>query len=101
MQLQLTPRRIALGGVLSLFLILQCLGNISGGKWSVTSGVLFGLLGIVLVWAAVFTARTPPPHIRRLSFPSFMLVFLFAIVFFLALFKVLDVFHVPWRQYWH
>jgi len=100
MQLQVTPKRVLIGAGLSLLLVLQCVGNVIGHKWSMLTGILFGILGIALAWTVALTARSQPQVPVRREFRKFVLVFLASVAFFWILFAVLDVFHVPWRQYW-
>ena len=86
------------GAGLSLLLILQCIGNVSGGRWPISTAVVSGVLGVVLVWIIALTAR------RRTSaqgeFRKFILIFLASVAFFWILLAILDAFHIPWRQYW-
>jgi hypothetical protein len=82
----------------SVLLILQCIGNVSGGRWSTSAGLIFAVLGVALVWSIALAV--PPRSLARRNFRRFALIFLASVVFFWVLFTVLDTFHVPWRQYW-
>ena len=98
MQFQITGRRILVGTGLSLFLLLQCVGNISRGRWSLAAGVMSGLLGVALAWTVALAARYRSA--ARGDFRNFVFLFLASVAAFFALFSILDTFHGPWRQYW-
>jgi hypothetical protein len=112
-QIRVTPKRILFGLALSLVFALQTFGNISRGRWPLAFGALFGIGAVVLAFSLAFTAQRPgaataqnpvDPLAERTEtygsrFRNHLLIFAGSVVVFFILFKILDTFHVSWRQW--
>ena len=113
MQARVTLKRILVGLALSLVFVLQTVGNISRGRWSLTFGVLFGIGAVILAFSLAFTTQrpgaatpqnpgdpiAPTTATRSTQFRNRLLVWAASLLVFLLLFKILDAVHVPWRQW--
>jgi hypothetical protein len=117
MQYRVTPMRILCGLGLSLIFAFQSYGHVALRQWSLARGFLFGLIACAAAFGLAFTARlgadsgskepdqsaaviadddTPARKIR-----NHIAVWVVTVLLFLFLFKVMDAFHVNWRQYIH
>jgi hypothetical protein len=117
MQYRVTPMRILCGLGLSLIFAFQSYGHVALRQWSLARGFLFGLIACAVAFGLAFTARlgadsgskvpdqsaaviadddTPARKIR-----NHIALWVVTVLLFLFLFKVMDAFHINWRQYIH
>jgi len=106
MRFKITAKRILLGIGLSTIFILVCLVNVSSHKWRPAMAAVGAIVGIGFSFATAFTARVPQDEtdeaaapVARTLFRNRMRIWIVMAVVFLVIMKVLDTFHVPWRQF--
>jgi hypothetical protein len=114
-QTQATPRRILAALGVAALLALVVISNVMRGKWSITVGVIFGLAALPVAFAVALTPRqrsggddipqtqsdplAPAAPSPARQFRNRMIQWLIAVAATLIVFRILDAFHVPWRQY--
>jgi hypothetical protein len=112
---QVTPGRILAALGVAALLGLVVISNVMRGKWSITVGVIFGLAALPVAFAVALTPRqraggddTPQTQSDPLApeapspgkqFRNRMILWLITLAATLIVFRILDAFHVPWRQY--
>ncbi|HEX8755211.1 MAG TPA: hypothetical protein VF745_02635 [Steroidobacteraceae bacterium] len=98
--IQLTPKRMLLGGGLSLVFIIMAAGHVTSGQWTLMHGVLFGLVAIVVSWSLALTTRrdAQAKAASRRRFRNHMLLLIVVVLVMLAVFHVLDTFLVSYQN---
>ena len=97
MQFKVTPKRVLLGTGITVVFGLQIFGKVSSHAWTPLTATLFGLLAAPLAFAAAFTANTPSKADSR-GIGKTMLWFAAAVVIWLVIFKILDIFRATGNQ---
>jgi hypothetical protein len=95
-QFKITPKRILLGVALSSVFLLQITGKVIGHKFTPTLGFLLGAIVVPLAFAAALTAK-PVTGATFRGLRTHMLWLFVCVVFFLLLFKLMDVLHLSWK----
>lgn len=117
MKFRVTVKSALLGLVVFIIFVLQSVAKVSGGKWSQTLGIAVALAGTALGLAIAVTATSaekaepasrnrsdtlvPAADRRPRQLRNSILQWLGFVVIFLLVFRLLDTFHVNWRQYLH
>jgi hypothetical protein len=108
MRYRITPKRVLFGVALCVLFGFMAYGHVALGQWSLTRGVLFGLVACAVALGLAFTAKvdsasssggtvvvdedTPGRRVR-----NNIALWVVTVLVLLLLFKVLDAFHINWH----
>ena len=104
MAFRVSIKRVLVGLGLSAVFTLQITGQVASGRWSLLTGVLFGLLACGLsFWTSLtYEKRVESDEDAARKWADFrkkMWLWVTVVLATLMVLKLLDVFQVPWEGY--